>query len=55
MPGTARRTDKISAAQRPQRINTLCVDYEYVDEDRANAIAWLGKIAAIVEPKLKKR
>jgi hypothetical protein len=31
------------------------VNYQYADEDRINAIAWLAKIAAIVEPKLKKR
>jgi hypothetical protein len=30
------------------------VNYEYVDEDRDNAIAWLDKIVAIVEPKLKR-
>ena len=30
------------------------VRYEYADEDRENAIAWLEKIVAIVEPKLKK-
>ncbi len=31
------------------------VNYAYADEDRLAAIAWLTKIAAIVEPKLKKR
>ncbi|MBI3822481.1 MAG: hypothetical protein HY289_07355 [Planctomycetes bacterium] len=30
------------------------VAYEYADEDRADSIAWLAKIVAIVEPKLKK-
>jgi hypothetical protein len=30
------------------------VKYEYGDEDREDSIAWLGKIVAIVEPKLKK-
>ncbi len=30
------------------------VDFEYADEDREDAITWLAKIAAIVEPKLKK-
>jgi hypothetical protein len=31
------------------------VDYEYANDDRIEAVAWLAKIAAIVEPKLKKR
>ena len=31
------------------------VNNEYAEEDGAKAIAWLAKIAAIVEPKLKKR
>jgi hypothetical protein len=30
------------------------VNFEYSDGDRENSIAWLDKIAAIVEPKLKK-
>ena len=30
------------------------VNYEYADEDRENAIEWLNRIVAIVEPKLKK-
>lgn len=30
------------------------VEFEYAEEDRENAIAWLAKIVAIVEPKLKK-
>jgi len=30
------------------------VNYEYADADRENAIEWLERIIAIVEPKLKK-
>jgi hypothetical protein len=30
------------------------VAFEYTNEDRADAIAWLEKIVAMVEPKLKK-
>lgn len=30
------------------------VDFEYAVEDREAAIAWLKKIGAIVEPKLRK-
>lgn len=30
------------------------VNYEYAHADREDAIAWLAKIAAIVEPKLRK-
>lgn len=30
------------------------VDFIYAPQDRENAIAWLGKIIAIVEPKLKR-
>lgn len=31
------------------------VNYEYADVGRNDAVAWLARIAAIVEPKLKKR
>lgn len=31
------------------------VKYAYADEDREKSIAWLTKIVAIVEPKLKKQ
>ena len=30
------------------------VNYGYADEDRTDSIAWLNKIVAIVEPKLKR-
>lgn len=30
------------------------IDFKYTEDDREDAIAWLDKIVAIVEPKLKK-